>query len=78
MYTSSRAEGEAIVCTTDDLLTTAERQTPRMAHNECSYLCAGYNDDREATAHADACPPKAETLRGETGAKRPNAPATER
>ena len=68
MYTRSRAEGEAIVFVTDDLRTTSERQTPRMAHNECTYLCTGHNDARRATAHADASPPKAETPRGETGA----------
>lgn len=68
MYTRSRAEGEAIVFVTDDLRTTSERQTPRMAHNECFLPRTGYNAARGATAHADASPPKAETPRGETGA----------
>ena len=66
MYTRSRAEGEAIVFVTDDLRTTSERQTPRMAHNERIYLCTGYNAARGATANADASPPKAENPRGET------------
>lgn len=41
IYTCSRAEGEAIVSIAVDLLTTSERPTPRMAHNECSYLARG-------------------------------------
>lgn len=68
MYTSSRAEGEAIVLTANDFLTTSERQTCRMAHNECAPPRTGHNDDRKATANADASPPKAETPRGETEA----------
>ena len=37
-----------------------------MAHNECFLPRTGYNATREATANADASPPKAETPRGET------------
>ena len=37
-----------------------------MAHNECFLPRTGYNAAREATANADASPPKAETPRGET------------
>mgnify|MGYP006365458033 CR=1 FL=1 len=45
---------------------TPERQTPRMAHNECFLPRTGYNAARGATANADASPPKAENPRGET------------
>ena len=71
-YIRSRAEGEAIVCTTDDLLTTAERQTTRMAHNECFYLARG------TTMHAERLPTlmRARRRRNPHGARR--SVATER